>query len=402
MRLCIAGGRLQGIEASYLAKKAGYRTVLIDKDPSPPARHLVDEFYQLDIINDNFDDVLDSCDVLLPALEKNDALIKLEECSKKHNVPFLHDNHAFSISQNKIKSKKLFQKINIPCPRSYDLSCDHFDYPLIMKPSCGSGSVGVMRLNDKNELLEALCKTPQDNEEIVIEEFIDGPALSLELIGDGKSVVPLMITFLEFDEDFSCKRVFTPEEVPHSVELNYVDSSVSIAKELKLKGIMDTQAIIDKGIPKMLEINARLPSQTPTVVYKSTGINIIELLCETFLNNDLPYIKILNNKFIIYQHIKIENNILYIKGESILKKSKNLTLKNDFFGADEAITNIETDCRFDKINNGVATLIVESNTFVEVQEKMKNTVNRIVESFNLEKVIDKNPFGVKYDKAHSC
>lgn len=37
MRLCIVGGALQGMEAVFLASKAGYETVVIDRRPDAPA-----------------------------------------------------------------------------------------------------------------------------------------------------------------------------------------------------------------------------------------------------------------------------------------------------------------------------------------------------------------------------
>ena len=34
MRLCIVGGALQGMEAAFLGKKAGFETVVIDRRPT--------------------------------------------------------------------------------------------------------------------------------------------------------------------------------------------------------------------------------------------------------------------------------------------------------------------------------------------------------------------------------
>ena len=56
------------------------------------------------------------------------------------------------------------------------------------------------------------------------------------------------------------------------------DISVKIAELIELKGIMDVEVIDDEGILKVLEIDARIPSQTPTVVYHSTGVNLLEEL----------------------------------------------------------------------------------------------------------------------------
>ena len=44
------------------------------------------------------------------------------------------------------------------------------------------------------------------------------------------------------------------------------DAGVRIAEGLGLNGLMDVEVMVRDGQPKVLEIDARLPSQTPTAV----------------------------------------------------------------------------------------------------------------------------------------
>ncbi len=69
MRIGVIGGRLQGIEATYLCLKAGYESVLIDKDAQAPAMTLADEAYTLDITKnvDHAKRILKKVDAVLPA-----------------------------------------------------------------------------------------------------------------------------------------------------------------------------------------------------------------------------------------------------------------------------------------------------------------------------------------------
>ena len=48
MRVTIVGGGLQGVELCWLARKAGWETLLVDERPSPPALWLADVFAQCD------------------------------------------------------------------------------------------------------------------------------------------------------------------------------------------------------------------------------------------------------------------------------------------------------------------------------------------------------------------
>ena len=81
MRLAVIGGKLQGTEAVYLAGKAGYETVLIDRRPAPPAagprrraarlrRHRRRGATRT---------VLRTCDAVLPACENDVTLAWLAE-----------------------------------------------------------------------------------------------------------------------------------------------------------------------------------------------------------------------------------------------------------------------------------------------------------------------------------
>ncbi|RHV89163.1 hypothetical protein DXA96_09805 [Lachnospiraceae bacterium OF09-33XD] len=46
-RILVAGGRLQGTEIVYLARKAGYCVILIDRSENAPAAGLADLFVRL-------------------------------------------------------------------------------------------------------------------------------------------------------------------------------------------------------------------------------------------------------------------------------------------------------------------------------------------------------------------
>ena len=52
MRVAIVGGKLQGVEAAFLAHEAGWEAALIDKKSSLPASGLCRSFYQCDVVKD--------------------------------------------------------------------------------------------------------------------------------------------------------------------------------------------------------------------------------------------------------------------------------------------------------------------------------------------------------------
>ena len=93
--------------------------------------------------------------------------------------------------------------------------------------------------------------------------------------------------------------------------------------------------------PKLLEIDARLPSQTPTAVYWSSGLNIVELLAETVRREAPPVVDRTARRACVYQHVRAARGMLEVLGEHVMGSAGPLRLVPGFFGADEALTDYE-------------------------------------------------------------
>jgi len=49
MLVAVVGGNLQGVEATYLARKAGWEVILIDKNSNAPASGMCNYFVKGDV-----------------------------------------------------------------------------------------------------------------------------------------------------------------------------------------------------------------------------------------------------------------------------------------------------------------------------------------------------------------
>ncbi len=380
MRIGILGGRLQGIEAAYLCRKAGYESILVDKDVLAPALTLADEAYTLNITKDvsYAKTILKKVDAVLPANENRNTLAHSEKLCMELDIPFMQDNTAFWTTSDKLRSEEFLSDLNIPTPKPWP-DCG---FPVIVKPSNKSGSENIFRANTSWQLQTALKKMRGADDKIIIQEFIDGSALSLEVIAKKGEAKPLQITGLEFDDTYSCKRVYAPVEISVDVQRKFNEIGEEIAKGLRLTGLTDVQVICREGLPKVNEINARLPSQTPTVVYHSSGVNIITLLTELFLENKLPHVQIQSKHAVVYQHVKVFDEELKVRGERVVEEAEGLQIITDFCGADEAITNMTTDTEAVEL---VATLIVKAKNLDDAKKKMEKVIQRIMDEYGLDK-----------------
>ncbi|MDZ7762401.1 MAG: 3-methylornithine--L-lysine ligase PylC [Desulfovermiculus sp.] len=372
MNVAIIGGKLQGLEACYLARKAGWNTILIDKQRNIPAYYLCDSFLQFDIHRwkDLVHDLWD-IDIIIPALENWSTLNVIQEMSDQRGIPYLFDHRAYSLSSSKRRSYDLLADIGIPIPKKWP-ECG---FPLIIKPDGQSGSKGVqIHTEHSPELSIAL-----QGHNPIAEQYISGPLYSLEVIGVPDAYETIQGTDLVMDQVFDCKRVIAPSILDKRIIATFEDQAKAIAQAVHLHGVMDVEAIVHDGQLITIEIDARLPSQTPTAVYWSCDCNILEHAVYALLRGHAPIRNATHEKYVIYEHIVIEDRYLSFCGEHCIAQSTELALIDDFMGADEAITNVHLDPA-----NWVATLIFVGTSRDELYKKRSRFYTQVVEAFALD------------------
>jgi len=372
--VAVVGGNLQGIEAAYLAKKAGWQVLMIDRKAVVPAAGLCDRFNRVNITTQkDLESALKGVDLVIPALENPDALACLERWSLNSEIPFVFDPGAYSISSSKVKSDQLFAQIGVPTPLPWP-GCG---FPALAKPSLGSGSQNV-RVFHNSENLHA--HQNESTEEWVLQEFVPGPSYSIEVVGRPGNYVPLQVTDLQMDENYDCKRVLAPTDLTPRLISEFEKISRSIAATIALKGLMDVEVILHDHTLKVLEVDARLPSQTPTAVFWSTGINILEMLADLFLNNTIPGRGDRDAPMgVVYEHIKVTPNRLEVAGEHLISGADALQIRKDFFGANEAITNYRPHRQ-----EWVATLIISEETREMAWQRRNRVISDLRQHFELE------------------
>ncbi len=101
MLIAVVGGKLQGVEAVYLAQKAGWETIVIDKNPEVPATGLCDRFLEYEFSH-TFP-VPPDCshvDFILPAVENSDVLAAVKRWAEMENIPLAFDLRAYKLSNS--------------------------------------------------------------------------------------------------------------------------------------------------------------------------------------------------------------------------------------------------------------------------------------------------------------
>ncbi len=386
MRIAIVGGKLQGMEAAYLAGKAGWQTVLIDKRLDVPAAGLCDQVVTADICSrDEVSEVLREVDLILPALENRAALSALQKMADTQALPLAFDATAYSLSSSKSASNNFFKNLGFHVPAPYP-QCG---FPILVKPNSRSGSSGVRVITSSSELRKTFGPKGLPDDWIA-QKFLSGPSYSLEVIGTGGHYVTHQVTELHMDAIFDCKGVTAPARIPEELRLSFEHISRRMANALELTGIMDVEVIWHKGRLYILEIDARLPSQTPMAVYWSTGANMLESLAAVYCQETaaLPGPDHCRSLWrpIRLEHIRVSENLLEIAGEHIMAQGGAMQVVENFFGAAEAITDFQPGR-----SGMVATLIHTGESPESLLAARLVTLENIRHHFGLARVIDSQP-----------
>lgn len=229
------------IGASYLqqplvekAKEMGLYTLCFAWRDGAVCADICDKFYPISIVEK--DEILHIC-----REEEIDGICTIASDVAAPTVAYIAEKlrlvgntHESAVkANNKYLMREAFKAANVPCPQYKmvkditELNADYWRYPLIVKPSDRSGSLGVQMVNKPEELRDAVQKAVSVSfkKEAMIEEYVDGREISVEFISYQGTHYPLTIT----------DKVTTG--APHFVELEHHQPS-TLSKE-KYKEIYD-------------------------------------------------------------------------------------------------------------------------------------------------------------------
>lgn len=346
MKILIAGGGLQGVEAACLARRAGWEAALVDKRPEPLALKLAGSCFQMDLLEAADADIIAEFkpfDAIIPALEDKAVIARLARLGAQGLIPVVAiDPEAYETSSSKIASKKLFARLDLPAAQAWRPGAPG---PFIAKPSELSGSRGVRFFQSSEALLaaipDAISRSDDETGDLVIESALEGPQYSIEVTAKNGKARAWQVTRLEMDELSDCRLVEAPSDLNPELERRFAGMAVKIAAELRLTGLMDLEAILHQGDLILLEIDARLPSQTPLAVHCSTGVNLLVELVRCFADvrdhPEHPPGPVRAQENVVLEHVRSLKGVITKHGEHMMAAKGPLDLTGEFLGADFAL-----------------------------------------------------------------
>ena len=292
--MVLAAGLLQ-IDVIEKAKSMGYYVLAVDGNPKAAGFNVADKAICADIVNEetmlkiardeHVDGVIHPCsEVSMAVMGRINDELGLSGISREQAI----------CATNKHLMRKAFEKGNAPSPKSilaqdaedaWSRLQNEFDTDAILKPSRNSGSRGIAKVSrnmDKGDFIRAYDEALSESRDhsVLIEQFIEGPEFSIEMIVWQGDIHVLTVT----DKKTT--------GAPHFVELGHNQPSCFSATDvetLKAAAVAGVRALgvnncachaeakLMNGKAYLMEVGARLGGDfiSTELTHLSTGIDMV-------------------------------------------------------------------------------------------------------------------------------
>jgi biotin carboxylase len=320
--ILIFGAGINQLELIREANNLGITSIVIDPQPDPPGKILADFFYQVEGKDYEASKAIALKHkvnaIVTGQLEKPMRL--MARLAKELDLKF-HSPEVVERSLDKWLMKQAFIEKQVPCAKGLLFNKDEditenslrqFPFPLIIKPKDATSSQGVYRIEHFADIEKytTIARSFSKTGEILIEEFLDGPELSVEAITfHGKTHI------VQYTEKF-----VTP--FPRTVEMGHLqpaelndgqkkEVSRVVASAIKAIGIDDsashTEVKLTSAGPKIVEIGARLGGDfiASYLTKSSTGISMDRAAVQVALSWE-PDLRQTKNKYSYIRYLELE------------------------------------------------------------------------------------------------
>ena len=209
-----------------------------------------------------------------------------------------------ALAMDKGMAKKLFEHSHIPCPkgaamkkenRTDDVETLGISLPCVVKPCCGGSSIGVSIAHTKEEFKAALDEAFRWENELIIEEYVEGREFSVGVI-DFKALpvieIAPVVGFYDYKNKYKAGSAVEtcPADLPEEVSTKMQYYAEQVARVLGLDTYSRTDFLLNKKNEIFcLEANT-LPGMTPTSLLPQeanvVGMNFNQL-CEKLIEISL-------------------------------------------------------------------------------------------------------------------
>jgi D-alanine-D-alanine ligase len=163
-------------------------------------------------------------------------------------------NSYYMHQRDKINTVNIIEKVGLPC---------------FVKPNRSGSSFGISKVYKEENLEDAILKACKEDEEILIESFLDGKEVSVGVIEYQGKIEVLPITEIVSENDFfdyeakykGKSKEITPARISEVEKKKVINTARKVYHVLNMSGFSRSEFILVNGEPYFLEINT-VPGMT--------------------------------------------------------------------------------------------------------------------------------------------
>lgn len=208
------------------------------------------------------------------------------------------DYYQSALTFNKRDMLSVLKPYGIKTATSYYLNKgEHIDtaeivktvgLPCFVKPNKSGSSFGISKVKTEAELPIAIEVAYKEDNEIIIESFLDGIEVSVGVINYQDEIIVLPITEIVSENDFfdyeakyqGKSQEITPARISDEMTQKVSEAAKRAYEVLKMKGFSRSEFIFVDGEPHMLEMNTIPGLTTESLIpqqAKAAGISLEDL-----------------------------------------------------------------------------------------------------------------------------
>lgn len=152
--------------------------------------------------------------------------------------------------------------------------------PLFVKPNQSGSSLGISKVKSEEEFAFAVEKAFAEDDEILVESFLDGMEVSVGVINYKGEVIVLGITeiipkndFFDYEAKYEgASEEITPARLDEETRIKIEEVAKRAYISLGMQGFSRSEYIIMNGVPYMLEMNTN-PGFSPASILPQQALH---------------------------------------------------------------------------------------------------------------------------------
>ncbi|MEO1824451.1 MAG: carbamoyl-phosphate synthase large subunit [Roseibacillus sp.] len=382
------------VHASFALKELGYETIIVNSNPETVSTDY-DTSDKLFFEPLTLEDVLNICDQ-----ENPDGVIvqfggqtplNLAADLERHGVPIVGTSPAsIELAEDRKHFSALLDGLGLQQAEAGTAVSEEeavevagrIGYPVLVRPSFVLGGRAMMIVYDDKELRrymrEAVDASPE--RPVLVDRFLDGATeVDVDCISDGENtVVGAIMQHIEHagvhSGDSAC--VIPAFSLGEKIEAEIEEAAINLARELKVKGLMNIQFAVKDGELYVIEVNPRA-SRTVPFVSKAIGVPLAKIAAKIMVGEKLPDLGLTER--IVPAHYNVKEAVFpwpRFPGIDIVLGPE-MKSTGEVMGIDEDLGMAYAKSQISAFN----PLPVEGNVFISVSDRDKEEAITIASQF---------------------